>query len=269
MVERSHPFFFESTYNSRASNPMNCKNCGSTFEGNYCNQCGQSAKVGRITLSSLAEELSNSLFHVNKGFLYTLVSLFTHPGRSLRDFMEGKRKNFVKPISYVLTLSTIYFLITKLMGQNTWMDDFITGFSFGANNVSDKMQIPAILTWFSNNFGYSNLLLLPVFSFASFLAFRKLGSSYLEHIVLNAYITGQQAFFYALFAVLGKWISSDILDMFPVLIAMTYTFWVFWQFFSSGNRFVNLLRSLFTYFLYLLFSTWLLLLVMGVSEVLG
>ncbi len=147
---------------------MNCKNCGQITAGEYCNHCGQKSKVGRITLSSLLNELTESIFQIDRGFLYTLIHLFTRPGKSINEYLNGKRKKHFKPIAYLITFSTIYFIISKMIGQNTWMDDFITGFAKGGSN---KEEIPQILNWFAKNYAYTTMLLIPVFSFASFISF--------------------------------------------------------------------------------------------------
>jgi hypothetical protein len=105
-----------------------CKNCAQPLQGKYCSACGQSARVDRIDWGNLAQELSESVFQINRGLLFTLLELFRRPGQSIQEFLDGKRKNHLKPISYVLTLSTIYFLVTKLTGQKTYLDDFVDGY---------------------------------------------------------------------------------------------------------------------------------------------
>ena len=245
---------------------MNCKNCGHSIDGKFCSHCGQNSKVGRITLPNFLNEVAESVFQIDKGFFYTLRALFVRPGNSLKEFLNGKRKNHFKPIAYVLTLSTLYFLITQITNQNTWMDDLISGWVNLETGQPKGIQAPAILIWFSKNYAYSSLLLLPIFSLASYLSFLKSGKNYLEHIVINSYITGHQAIFYALFAIAGTVIESDVIEMFPLLVAISYTCWVFWQFFSEGNRMMNILRSIMTYILYLIFSLALLFALMGINE---
>ena len=248
---------------------MNCKNCGEIVQGKHCSHCGQNSNVGKITLSNLLNELSDIIFQVNRGFFYTLLELFRRPGKSIKEYLNGKRRNHFKPIAYVLILSTIYFLISQITGQNTWMDDLITGFSSGVYDAGDMTEVPTILNWFSKNIAYTTLLLLPVFSFASYLSFSGLGTNYLEHFVLNTYVTGQQAIFYLFFALIKKIIDSEIMEALPFLIAFSYALWVFWQFFKKGNRIVNILRSILTYILNLIFSTVILLVIIGISEILN
>lgn len=246
---------------------MDCKNCGEIVEGNYCSHCGQNSNVGKITISNLLDDLTNNVFQVNRGFFFTVKELFARPGSSIKAYLNGKRKKYIKPITYLLTLSTAYFLISQITGQNTWMDDLISGFSNGAYDSGEGTEVPPILTWFSKNFAYTTLLLLPVFSFASYLSFLGLGRNYLEHFIINSYTTGQQAIFYSLSALIMTSTGSGIIESLPLLIAVSYTFWVFWQFFTEGNRLSNILRSMLTYILYLIFSIGILIMVMGIAEI--
>jgi len=234
---------------------MNCKNCGEPVDGYFCSNCGQSTKVAKLTLKTFLTEVSEGVFQVNRGFFYTLIHLFKSPGQSIQYFLDGKRKRHFKPIAYALILSTIYFLISRTTDQDTWIDNMIIGFS----SYESEASIPPSLIWFSENFAYTNLLLLPVFSLASYTCFLGYGKNYLEHIVLNAFITGQQAIFYLAFNLLTLFIQSSLLEALPVFLALAYLAWVYWQFFKQGNRALNLIRSMLTYVLYLIFSTGILL----------
>jgi len=245
---------------------MNCKNCENRITGNYCSNCGQKSNTDRINFSNVLSEVSEGLFQINKGFFYTLKELFVRPGKSLNEYLIGKRQNQFKPIAYVLTLSTVYFLITKITDQNTWMDDAIIGWMEGATGQNAEVEIPKIAKWFAKNYAYSTLLLLPVFSLASYISFRKYGKNYLEHIVVNSYITGHQAIFYSFFAILGNFVELEVIESFPLLVAILYTIWTFKQLFLEGNRVKSVLRTIMTYILYLLFSLGLLVLLSGINE---
>lgn len=250
---------------------MTCKNCGHPISGNYCTHCGQSAKVNKITFTNFLEDISEGVFQVNKGFFYTFKELSVRPGHSIKAFLKGKRKRHFKPIAYVLTLSTLYFLVSQLIDQPTWIDDGISGFVgavFDEEQRSDSTALK-VLTWFSKNYAYVTLLLLPLFSLASYLSFRKLEANYLEHIVLNAYITGHQAVLYILSIFIRSSTDNSFLEMLPFLFSIAYLFWVFRQFFSSGNRIINFLRSTLTYVLYFIFSLLLLAVVLGIAELAG
>ncbi len=232
---------------------MNCKNCGNEFEGNFCNFCGQSSKVTKINLDSFFKEVSFSVFQINRGLFYTFKELLVRPGYTVKDFLAGKRKNHFKPVHYALTLSTLYFIISYLFGENTWMNETIIGISEGTKDFGNGIKLPSILTWFSEHFAYATLFLLPIFSFTSYLSFLRFKTNYLEHIVLNSYIIGQQAFIYTIFVPLKKGINSEFIGLIPIIISIAYAFWMFWQFFDKGSRIKNMLRSVLTYILYFIF----------------
>ena len=232
---------------------MNCKNCGQIVDGDFCSQCGQSSKVDKINLSNFLKEIPSSVFQIDKGLFYTLKELLIRPGYSINDFLNGKRKNHFKPVAYALIFSTIYFLISRLVGESTWMGEFIAGFSSVSSHSGSSTKVPLFFTWLSKNFAYSTLLLLPVFSFASYISFSGLGKNYLEHIVLNSYVTGQQAIFYVIFVLLMPLSDNEFLEIAPIFISIFYAFWVYWQFFTEGNRIINILRSILTYAIYMMF----------------
>lgn len=234
---------------------MNCKNCGRPVEGNFCSHCGQKTTVSRIDFPNFLNEITESFFQINKGFFYTLRELFVRPGDSLNEFLNGKRKSHFKPIAYLLTLSTVYYLIAQITDKNTLIADIISGWMNGVTGEHSKTELPEIVAWFLNNYAYSTLLLLPVFSFASYMSFLKFGKTYLEHVVVNSYITGHQTIFYSVFLIGGTVIDSNVMEILPLSIAVSYTFWVFWQFFAEGNRAMNILRSIMTYMLYIILGS--------------
>jgi len=246
---------------------MNCKNCGQIVEGNYCSNCGQKTSVVRLTFSTLVKELSESIFQVNRGFFYTFKELLLRPGEGIKDYLDGKRKRHFKPIAYLLLLSTLYFLVTQVSGQNTWMDDIITGFTLGALDKGDSLQMPPVITWLSKNYAYTTLLLLPVFTLASYFSFRKYGINYVEHFVLNSYITGQQAVAYSILALIQTFVAYKPLEALPLFISLSYAFWVFAKFFKTGHKLNIFLRSILTYAIYMILSGGILTVILGIIEI--
>ena len=230
---------------------MTCKNCGQPVEYRYCGHCGQDAGIGRINWQSFLSDLSHSILYIDKGFLFTVKQLFLRPGTCLRDYLAGRRKLSFKPVGFVLILATLYFLVTRLLDKNTWLDDLVIGFIQGATNSESTENVPEILIWFSESYAYSILLLLPVFSLSSFLAFRKFGYNYLEHMVMNCFLTGQQAIFYTLFVLIGVFIESKILGFLPFVTTILYCGWAFWDLYEGETRIWIVLRTLLTYLLYL------------------
>ena len=231
----------------------NCKNCNQLVDGNFCAHCGQSIKVDKIDLSYFLNEMSDSVFQINRGLFYTIKELFLRPGQCIKDYLNGKRKQHFKPIAYAFTLSTIYFLLSKFLESGTIMNDFIQGYANGAG-VSDRPDNQIItLKWFAQNYAYTMLMLLPLFSLATYLTFLNAGFNYLEHFVLNAFITGQQALLYSLTVIFGLIVTNDdLLDSVTLCFSIAYALFVFWQFFSEQSRIAVVFRSVLVYVLYLI-----------------
>lgn len=235
---------------------MNCKNCNKQIEDNFCAHCGQNTKVDKLNLPNFLTELSDSVFQVNRGLFYTIKKLFTKPGHTIREFLEGKRKEHFKPIAFVLTLSTVYFIVSQISDHPTLIDDFISGISNGGEERGLSTNSSPILKWLSDNYAYTALLLLPIFSFASYLSFLGSGQNYLEHIVINSYITGQQAIFYSFCMVIGVLIKNeDIMVLVAVITSVIFTFWAFSQLYSNSKRIKIALRLLLAYILFWVFTS--------------
>src|SRR5215204_777419 len=94
-----------------------CKNCGASTSGLYCSNCGQKPVPERITLHYIWHEIFHFFTHAEKGFFYTTVQLLKNPGQVVKDFIEGKRKNYQKPVSYYLILIGLYTLVLYFMGE--------------------------------------------------------------------------------------------------------------------------------------------------------
>lgn len=233
---------------------MICKNCEQEFEGNFCNHCGQKASVQQINFQYLIQELSSTLFKMNKGFFYTIKELFIRPGHSIREFLEGKRRWHVKPFAFVLLVSTIYVLFTHFVGRNTLLGEVISGLTNGLSHEGrDHSSTVDLLNWLGNNHAYFTLILLPMFSLASYLAFIKSGYNYFEHVILNLYIGGQQIFIQLIFSTSFLFVEDDYyIEIAPFALGILFIFWAFAQFFESKSLFVKISLTGVTFILYLL-----------------
>ncbi len=226
---------------------MKCKNCGDSLEGNFCKNCGQKSDIRKINFRYLLDEIPNSIFQVNRGLLFTVKALFTRPGHSIREFLEGKRKNHFKPIAFLLLTSSLYIIINHLIGHETFVGDFIQGIKMSSKN--DDIEI---INWLYKNQTYLIFGTIPFFSLASFLAFFKSGYNYVEHFVLNLYITGQQVVIYIIFSFISDANRNDAIILLPILLGTLLNIWAFIQFFHKVNIFKKILLIIATYIIYII-----------------
>jgi hypothetical protein len=136
-----------------------CKNCGSTLHGHYCSNCGQRAKVERLTFSYIAEEVFQFFTHIKRGFLFTSWSMLSSPGKTITDFIAGKRKNYQPPVSYFLIWTAVFivslFFLEKVFGEGSviaYHDYFGQGEStrFAVSNLNIVLtgMIPLLAIYF-------------------------------------------------------------------------------------------------------------------------
>src|SRR5262245_21235530 len=92
----------------------NCLNCGEVLHGKYCVNCGQKAEVKKLSWHSFVEEIAHFFTHIEKGFLKTTTTLLIKPGLLLRNYLDGKRKAYHKPVSFLLIWIAIYIIVKQI-----------------------------------------------------------------------------------------------------------------------------------------------------------
>lgn len=93
-----------------SSETHTCKSCGNHFIGDYCNQCGE--KVLRPSDRSFKAFLSNILIAItfaDSKMIKTLWLALKKPGFVSYEFANGRRVNYLKPISLFFVLNLVYF----------------------------------------------------------------------------------------------------------------------------------------------------------------
>ncbi|MEP6583851.1 MAG: DUF3667 domain-containing protein [Ginsengibacter sp.] len=128
-----------------------CSNCSNTFDGKYCNSCGQSVNVPRFTLNHIFEEAFHAFTHADKSFIGFVKDLILNPGKLSWEYIaERKRKKYFNPFTFFILINAI--------------NAFVEG---GDLNLKEN------LFHFNNEYGhifnvYSkvlSLVIIPVFAF--------------------------------------------------------------------------------------------------------
>ena len=230
---------------------INCKNCKTTFEGNFCNNCGQSAKTHKLSFHYLWYEFQHGFFQFDRGIVYTAQQLFTRPGHSIREFIEGKRVIHVKPISLVILLATIYGILYHYFHINALMD------SDEVLSTEDLGLLTKVNDWIATHFVWGTLISIPFMALGSFIVFKKQGYNYVENFILNTFVA-----VLLLFVNLAAFPAVIYLNNTPYMgleetvmdiIDVGLVIWVYSQFFNKLSKLKSILLSLFSYFLYFVF----------------
>ena len=93
-----------------------CLNCGTPLEPkeNFCHYCGQRNDQRRQNFWDVLSESIKSYFSVDNRVIHSLIPLVTKPGTLTREYISGKRQQFVHPIRMYLTVSIVYFTLLSL-----------------------------------------------------------------------------------------------------------------------------------------------------------
>jgi hypothetical protein len=87
-----------------------CKSCGNTFHGNFCNECGEKVlHASDRSFKRFAETIFKTITFADSKFVKTLWLVLKKPGFLSREFIEGKRVKYLKPLSLFLVLNLAYF----------------------------------------------------------------------------------------------------------------------------------------------------------------
>lgn len=110
-----------------------CKNCGNSFSGKFCNNCGEKVyNEHDKKVLHFFEEGFHFLTHFEGKFFTTLKTFFTKPGKVSVDFADGVRKKYFKPLSFFIMLVILYLIFPFFEGLNMRMDFYPKQNFYGA-----------------------------------------------------------------------------------------------------------------------------------------
>lgn len=161
---------------------MHCKNCGNIVHHPYCAHCGQKSSVEKITFRYLWHQLFHFFTHLEKGFLFTSISMVRRPGKAVTDFIRGRRVIYQTPVSYFLIWIAIYALLLYLVKE-----------VFGENAVIEYKNYfgsPVSTLYAINHLGIVLSVLFPLFGVYVYLVTSTKLFNYAECLVIVIYALG-------------------------------------------------------------------------------
>lgn len=208
-----------------------CLNCHLSVKGNFCEHCGQKTTTHRYSIKHFLEhDIIHGIWHVDKGIFYTIKELFTRPGHSIREYVEGKRAkhfNFISLLIIGLAVSSFLNAYTEIK-----IIDLVSETSKDAMGVIEKFttKYPKL----------TMAILIPINAMFSFLWFRKAKYNYSEHLVLNSYKSvGDMVVGLAFTTLTIFYTNIKVLSFLYITViaffGVFYTIWFYRQFFSHAG----------------------------------
>lgn len=158
-----------------------CLNCGKPLLDQFCPHCGQKAEVHRLNLHNLREEIIYVSHQMAEGFIKTVKQLILQPGTLCKNYLDGKRKRYYKPVSFLLVWITAFLLIFQAA---LYLTDFppthtSTLFTFDVRTSS-------IISKYRSLF---EVLTIPFLAFTSWLIIARPRLNYVEVLIVFFYLT--------------------------------------------------------------------------------
>jgi hypothetical protein len=202
-----------------------CLNCDNDVTNNFCTTCGQKKSTHRYSLEHfLVHDLVHGVFHLDKGFFFTVRELLSRPGHSLREFIGGKRVAYYNYFSFALIILVIEYYLNSLTTIRS------TDFYKELHDVSGYRKVA------KDYYKIAMLGGIPFLALVSYLFFIKAKQNYTEHLIINIYRISVVGIFTAIYNATkifcsNKQILYKLFMTLPIL-EIAYSFWLFYQYFS-------------------------------------
>jgi len=168
-----------------------CANCGNSFEGDFCNACGQKV-AHRYDVHHIFHELIHVFTHADKGIFSFARQVIVRPGEIALDLLAGKRKRYFNVFQYlIIIVGFVTFLMVKGDVMKLTMEDMNKTINSGISGELKELQgkVGFLLQKYSN---IVQLSLIPFFAlFSWWWLGKKRGYNFAEMVVLHAVSSAQ------------------------------------------------------------------------------
>lgn len=108
-----------------AEQPL-CRNCGAVAAEAFCPKCGQETRLALPTLREFMREAMGRLVSFDARLWRTLRALVLRPGHLTRAYLDGQRRQYVRPARLLLAMSLILFAVIRItVGPEAFSEAFV------------------------------------------------------------------------------------------------------------------------------------------------
>jgi hypothetical protein len=210
---------------------MNCKTCNHPVDSiaKFCPNCGAKIVDGRLSLKGTWEEFIGPFFSWDNNFWRTFFGLFKNPKDVLEAYINGARKKYFHPFSYIILYATVAVFFYKFFPMDPIMD-YSTGISESVNTSNGSTKVPKIdmkpfMEAMMNYYNFLVLLLIPIYALTSYIVYHKSGHNFFEHLVFNSYIQTNLGFISLVLQVLLVSILGMTFQSYATLFMIIFVFY--------------------------------------------
>lgn len=217
-----------------------CKYCLHPNTEQFCAKCGNAQMIKKIDSHYIRHELLH-LFHIEKGFLFTIKQMIFSPGIAVKEYLTENRTKLMKPIPFLVLCSLIYSIVLSFTAAENSYESFVQ-IKGGQNNYFSKSW-----NWLINHLSYSNILMSGFVGFYVWLFFIKKKYGFFEIMTLICFVIGQGLILLSLKKIVFSIIVySPAAKLTTVFIFFIYSAWAIGQFFKPKS-FLAFFIAIFAY----------------------
>lgn len=183
----------------------------------------------RFSLHSVFSGIVNVIF-LDKGFFYTFKQLIVAPGETIRSYLGTDRERFTGPVRYYLIAITLYYFIFLNFTNPDFFDQQLNG----SNDDLGEEYAFMMETFFLKQLKVWSAFGVFFLSVLSYYMFKEFGLNYIEHVVINLFISAQTHFFSFFLLPVNLLVNKDVFMYLDPLIGMTFYTYVIYHLFQKG-----------------------------------
>jgi hypothetical protein len=97
------------------STTRRCRNCDAPVSGHYCANCGQETRVVLPTFGTFMREAAGRYVALDGRMWRTLGGLVARPGFLTLEYLQGRRRRYIRPARLFLVLYLLLFALIGLL----------------------------------------------------------------------------------------------------------------------------------------------------------
>jgi hypothetical protein len=229
-----------------------CVECGAVVSGRFCSNCGEAATHHDYSLGHAAEELVETLFHLDGRVFSTFRSLIAKPGELATNFLAGRRRSQMGPVQLFVVCNLIYFLMQPFTKAEPFtstllMQTRLRPWSAMASHlVAGKIQAQHVTRdEYERRFNETAhlqgktlvIIMVPMFALGAWVFFGRTRRFYAEHVVFAFYTYAFMLLWMGastlavrwpiVFAVAHKWPDNLIDTLVNTFVALPFAIYLF------------------------------------------
>lgn len=174
---------------------MNCKTCNIQLKATdkFCNQCGAKIVENKLSLKGTWQEFVGPFFSWDNNFWKTFKDMFFCPQLVLSAYINGARKKYFHPFSFLIVFTTIAIFFYKFY-PISFYQDIAQGFDDGmqqnsvASENKSQLNMKGIYQMMFDYYNFFMVLMIPYISLMSYWVFKKRKNNWAEHMVFQSYL---------------------------------------------------------------------------------